>query len=1621
MRTNSLVKLLIAILVLSCAPFSAKGQTTPDVMQGLTPYQSFHGGDFDSINLSNGNVLLRIPVIDYPQRGGILKLGFTFVDNSKEASAGELCFPNAGCEYIWYYYTSHVGSVPTVFNQVVDDQVAFPVQSTFYVGTNEFADYGVVTSDGAIHPLVQNGTATSDATGFYANPSGADDLTQPTLVMNRNGIRFSLTENANGTVTREDPNGNQIFAPAGGGNYTDTVGRSIPPPPGTATTNFSKCPSGGSLLPIASATVWTVPGPSGSNPESFTFCNVTVNLSIPNNEPSPVKGTSSALTLTQSIVLPNGTAWTFEYNDRNPGDPSSVNYGIPTEVILPTGGTITYTFATFQNGYSWSRWVTSRTENANDGTGPHTWNYAFAGIGGTTPTTTVTDPLGNNTVHTFGLFGTSGYFETESQYYQLISGTQKLLKTVTNNYTSLNDGNRQYLIAGVVPKSVTTTWAANNQVTQIQTDYDSQSSGTWSYGDVIAKREYAYGTGAPGALLRTTTTQYEAFINFTYLTNNLLNLPSSVQITDGGGTQRAYTTYNYDEYALQNSGLQAAQQLDTSPADGAYRGNRTSVHRWLNGSATATTNCGISVTNGYLVSFSTYNNSGTAYNSTDSCGSQAGDSKHTTTYVYLSIYDGAYPTTITNPLGQQTNYTYDPGTGLVASVKDANNQTTSFTYDNMWRLATASYPDGGLATITHQEATTPFSATITKKMAASQNYETTNIFDGLGRVSQNQIMDGSQTISTDTTYDANGRKSTVSNPYFSKSDVTYGITTYQYDALNRTKLVIPPDGTATSNNTSTQYCGNITLVTDEAAHWRRSTTDGLGRLIEVDEPNSSTATVNVCPGTGEPIWVTTYAYDTLDDVTGVTQGSSRTRSFFYDSLTHLTASTNPESGTISYTHDADANVATRIDARSITTTYTYDYLNRLTAKTYSDQTEPAYFVYDSSAGWSGVTQTNLIGRMSEAWTGAPSAIAAQIFSYDPVGRVIRNDQCTPINCGTPTYVIAYSYDLAGNMLTESNGYATNTYVYNSAEWATTVTSSYVDANHPATLASGVSYFASGQIGQLTYGNGLTGTYAYNTRFQPCRYDTNSSGTALQSCTASTPSGSLLDFTTGYNLGSSNNGNVATMTATGQQTFNRSYTYDQVNRLATMSAPGNTCSGLSWNYDQWANRTAQNVTGGTCPDAAQYTYTGANQISGGGFTYDAAGNVTHDANHSYFYDAEDRIRQVDGTIAGGCISSHACYSYDALGRRVSKGDVVGEYYYYYDLGGNVVSEWDTVTGYNGWGAFYVYLDGHLLTLYSNDTVYFAHSDHLDSTRLLTNLTKGVYDSMDYLPYGEQIAGASGTTHKYTGKERDAESGNDNFGARYYSSISGRFLSADWSAVPTPIPYANLTNPQTLNLYALVRDNPETFADLDGHILSTLSSNGSDVSFDWSTESYTYTQSVSNVSDFGENSYYASSDNKSSSSGDAQNQTAQQQGDTVTVSFYKGNGVNLFGHSGISVDGDKPVGLEPKNNLLTKIIGTLEGIFTGVPYGHTGGQVDQIASGRMPAKTATMKITSEQAAKIREFIKAQSSQNQGYAVAAHNCAQFSEAALKAGGVGNVPNSVSPRELVDQLIKGGASSGP
>jgi RHS repeat-associated protein len=72
--------------------------------------------------------------------------------------------------------------------------------------------------------------------------------------------------------------------------------------------------------------------------------------------------------------------------------------------------------------------------------------------------------------------------------------------------------------------------------------------------------------------------------------------------------------------------------------------------------------------------------------------------------------------------------------------------------------------------------------------------------------------------------------------------------------------------------------------------------------------------------------------------------------------------------------------------------------------------------------------------------------------------------------------------------------------------------------------------------------------------------------------------------------------------------------------------------------------------------------------------------------------------------------------------------------------------------------------------------------------------------------------------FTGKQRDYESGLDNFGARYFGGGNniGRFMTPDWASKPTAVPYATFGNPQSLNLYSYVGNNPLSHIDGDGHV-------------------------------------------------------------------------------------------------------------------------------------------------------------------------------------------------------------
>ncbi len=117
-------------------------------------------------------------------------------------------------------------------------------------------------------------------------------------------------------------------------------------------------------------------------------------------------------------------------------------------------------------------------------------------------------------------------------------------------------------------------------------------------------------------------------------------------------------------------------------------------------------------------------------------------------------------------------------------------------------------------------------------------------------------------------------------------------------------------------------------------------------------------------------------------------------------------------------------------------------------------------------------------------------------------------------------------------------------------------------------------------------------------------------------------------------------------------------------------------------------------------------------------------------------------------------------------------------------------------------------------------HYYHLDALGSVRVVTDAAGGIVERHDYLPFGEECttgpcAGNPAGTQprKFTDKERDAETGLDYFGARYYGSRTARFTTVD----PVFTWKENLADPQRWNRYAYVRNNPLRYVDPDGREL------------------------------------------------------------------------------------------------------------------------------------------------------------------------------------------------------------
>ena len=122
-----------------------------------------------------------------------------------------------------------------------------------------------------------------------------------------------------------------------------------------------------------------------------------------------------------------------------------------------------------------------------------------------------------------------------------------------------------------------------------------------------------------------------------------------------------------------------------------------------------------------------------------------------------------------------------------------------------------------------------------------------------------------------------------------------------------------------------------------------------------------------------------------------------------------------------------------------------------------------------------------------------------------------------------------------------------------------------------------------------------------------------------------------------------------------------------------------------------------------------------------------------------------------------------------------------------------------------------------------------TDHLHSTAMFVDKAgtmAAILDDNDMYPWGGVVPGVGKTTSnntvKFTGQYRDTDTtaNLDYFGARYYSNTIGRFMSPDWAAKPTTVPYAKFGDPQSLNFYSYVENGPINRIDPTGHCFTCI---------------------------------------------------------------------------------------------------------------------------------------------------------------------------------------------------------
>ncbi|MHA6889851.1 RHS repeat-associated core domain-containing protein [Ralstonia pseudosolanacearum] len=606
-------------------------------------------------------------------------------------------------------------------------------------------------------------------------------------------------------------------------------------------------------------------------------------------------------------------------------------------------------------------------------------------------------------------------------------------------------------------------------------------------------------------------------------------------------------------------------------------------------------------------------------------------------------------------------------------------------------------------------------------------------------------------------------------------------------------LTLSTQTPAQTQVSTTQYAydtvGNLTQVTDPRGLVTTFSYDALGRRTQVQGPPAT-------PGGAAP--VTLFNYDGQDRVRQITDPRSLVTAYTVDGLGNTTRQQSPDTGTSNATYDVAGNLTRRTDARGKITRYRYDAVNRMTHAVFASGT-PIAFTYDGGKH----PEPNDSGHL----THISDESGQTRWRFNGFGNVVRKTQSTTANGETKKQVMAYAYGTSGS----STGHVTSmTYPSNSvigysydvggriAGLTLTTTKGSV------ALLSNIQYQPFGKPAGWTWGNGTAYTRSFDLSGRLAQFPLGAT-----TGTGATPNG--LSRTVNYDAASritaythtDTSGSTGSSTATAA---NQTFGYDDQDRL-TSYLPAN--SSQSYSYDANGNRTGQTIGGSSYTqtvDSASNRQTASTGPTPTTNSYDAAGSLTSDGTTTYSYSDRGRLASVtkNGTTTN--------YLYNGLEQRVVKSGTnvpTSATRYVYDEAGHLIGEYDQAGN-----AIQetVYLDDTPIATIKNGTAYYIYADQIDTPRVITdtnNLMVWRWDQTD--PFGATLPdenptslGAFTYNLRFPGQVYDAETGKYYNANRDYDPAGGRYVQSD------PIGL----NGGQWSTYTYVKGNPVSFIDPQG---------------------------------------------------------------------------------------------------------------------------------------------------------------------------------------------------------------